>query len=343
MAIWTHINGGLVFHVPLFKENAIKTYEDAIKRLKDHFGPFSTYYNGVSYEDVRLPQGSEGSVRYYFTDMTDYARNERRKSSSDNILEIGVMLTGKLRDYAPEEGLTRWIESLDSLITDDYRIILEHGLITTRSFGKRNYFRYTGMEWLLNDEPIKCSSEVYVLEEPKTPNTDIIFYDSRCWTRVDTNNDDHFRFETTKEGASLLEDGETLPPIEFHQIGPDCVRQVFTLTLDSTGRIKTIKSDNTTFAQKLDQALKEEFYPAHHGPIKEFFETITKLNLYTPAQLDQLLVQEAIGIYDEKYFGEYLSDHYGKDFSDYTPGQYDADSGLYRSLNGKYVIEQQIF
>lgn len=151
MAIWTHINGSLVFHVPLFEENAVKTYEDTIERLKDYFGPFSTYYNGVPYEDVRLPQGSEGSVRYYFTDMTDYARNERRNSASDNILEIGVMLTGKLRDYAPEEELARWIESLDSLITDDYRIILEHGLITTRSFGKRNYFRYTGMEWFLNE------------------------------------------------------------------------------------------------------------------------------------------------------------------------------------------------
>lgn len=149
MSIWTHINGTLTFQVPLFQGNSITTYDEAVEHLKAHFGPFRTYYNGVEYDDVNLPQGSEGSIRYYFTDMTDYDRNEYIVTCSwaSATIEVSVVLAGNLRDYYAEEELASWIKSLDSLVTEEYRIILEEGIITTSGLEGRKYFHYTGTEW----------------------------------------------------------------------------------------------------------------------------------------------------------------------------------------------------
>ena len=154
MSIWAHINGTLTFQVPLFQGNAITTYDKAVEYLKAHFGPFRTYYNGVEYDAVSLPQGSEGSVRYYFTDMTDYSRNKhiKKRSRHSETVEVGVILAGNLRDYYAEEELASWIKSLDSLITDNYRIILEGGLVTSSGLEGRKYFYYTGAEWLEREE-----------------------------------------------------------------------------------------------------------------------------------------------------------------------------------------------
>lgn len=149
MSIWAHINGTLTFQVPLFQGNSITSYDETVEHLKAYFGPFRTYYNGVEYDDVSLPQGSEGSVRYYFTDMTDYARNEhiKKRSRHSETIEVGVILAGNLRDYYAEEELASWIKSLDSLVTEEYRIILEEGIITTSGLEGRKYFHYTGTEW----------------------------------------------------------------------------------------------------------------------------------------------------------------------------------------------------
>jgi hypothetical protein len=154
MSIWTHINGTLTFQVPLFRGNTITTYEETVEHLKAHFEPFRTYYNGDEFDNVNLPQGSEGSVKYYFTDMTDYARNQHIQKNFRNseTIEVGVVLTGNLRDYYDEEELTNWIKSLDSLITDEYKIILDNGIITTNGLEGQTYFRYTGIEWLEKKE-----------------------------------------------------------------------------------------------------------------------------------------------------------------------------------------------
>lgn len=83
---------------------------------------------------------------------------------------------------------------------------------------------------LQNKEQERESLESYVLEEPKVPGKDVIYYNSEHWTRTDTNDDDCFRFKATEKGLELLESGEKLSVIEFSCTGQDHIQQICTLT-----------------------------------------------------------------------------------------------------------------
>ena len=74
-------------------------------------------------------------------------RGVKRRSRNSESIEVGVVLAGDLHDYYAEEELTSWIKSFDSFITDDYRIILENGIITTSGLEDQKYFHYTSIKW----------------------------------------------------------------------------------------------------------------------------------------------------------------------------------------------------
>ena len=99
----------------------------------------------------------------------------------------------------------------------------------------------------------------------------------------------------------------------------------------------------TQFTEQLKTVLNEEFDISHHTAIKEFFEKVAALDLYTEEQLEQLLTSDAIAVYDEYFFDRFLAESYSKDFDSYAPGQYDTQDSVYKSLDGSYIIEQQIF
>lgn len=96
------------------------------------------------------------------------------------------------------------------------------------------------------------------------------------------------------------------------------------------------------FEEQLKTVLNEEFDVSHHTAIKEFFEKVATLDLYTQEQLEQLLTPDAIAVYDQYFFDRFLAESYSKDFDSYTPGQYHTQDGVYKSLDGSYMVEQQI-
>ena len=74
MSFWTQINGHIILDV--FSTSPDNNFTDSKKAedfIKQYLGPYQTYYNNVDYDDVKLPMGSEGSVTYHITDMTDYS------------------------------------------------------------------------------------------------------------------------------------------------------------------------------------------------------------------------------------------------------------------------------
>lgn len=49
----------------------------------------------------------------------------------------------------------------------------------------------------------------------KEPDFDVTYYNPKHWRRIDTNDDNHFIFEPTDAGVTLLQDGRVLDTIEF--------------------------------------------------------------------------------------------------------------------------------
>lgn len=77
--------------------------------------------------------------------------------------------------------------------------------------------------------------------------------------------------------------------------------------------------------------------------INEFLEFAS--NYFTKNQIDELKkdLNEHFGVYDQKYFDEYLYPEYSdKPFKDFDNNSFEK-TGFYKSKDGKFVIEQQIF
>lgn len=95
--------------------------------------------------------------------------------------------------------------------------------------------------------------------------------------------------------------------------------------------------------QKLDAMLVEGANPAIHSAVKEFLSNSDVLECFTEEQLHELLDEDAIAVHDQNYFGEYLEEFLDKAFSEYAPGEYDKVNDFYRTKDGKYIVEQQLF
>ena len=129
MSFWTNIYGTVNFDVPSNGTN-IKSFDDAKSIITNHFGPFKTAFNKIDSDIVNLPTGSEGSIEYHITDMTDYSEHEIR-SNYHKTYRVGVIFTGDLRDFWNNEKLIDWIKSIDSIfLDDDKRAIINNGLFT---------------------------------------------------------------------------------------------------------------------------------------------------------------------------------------------------------------------
>lgn len=77
--------------------------------------------------------------------------------------------------------------------------------------------------------------------------------------------------------------------------------------------------------------------------INEFLEFAS--NYFTKNQIDELKedFEENFGVYDQKYFDEYLYEEYSdKPFNDFDNNDF-VKTGFYKSKDGKFIIEQQIF
>ena len=132
MSFWTNIYGTVNFDI-LSNGTNIKSFDDAKSIITNHFGPFKTAFNKIDNDIVNLPTGSEGSIEYYITDMTDYSEHEIR-SNYTKTYKVGVIFTGDLRDFWNNAKLIDWIKSVDSIfLDDDKRAVINNGLFTFES------------------------------------------------------------------------------------------------------------------------------------------------------------------------------------------------------------------
>ena len=77
--------------------------------------------------------------------------------------------------------------------------------------------------------------------------------------------------------------------------------------------------------------------------ILEFLEFISEY--FTEVQINELKenFEENFGVYSQKYFAEYLyPEHSDKSFEDVDNNEFEK-TGFYKTKDGMYVVEQQIF
>ena len=135
MSNWTTIHG--IVNLFVRSENNNFTNKQAEEFLINHFGPYKTYYNNVDEDLVSLPMGSEGSITYRITDITDYQERETKQKHSKtpktyNNFNISIIFNGDLRDYWNNEELSNWIKSISNIYSDDEltRAIIETGFLS---------------------------------------------------------------------------------------------------------------------------------------------------------------------------------------------------------------------
>lgn len=93
---------------------------------------------------------------------------------------------------------------------------------------------------------------------------------------------------------------------------------------------------------------------SHYKYLKEMFNAMDIKNIQDEKYILDVLenLDESIGVYDEKYFDTYLCKDTEnesdlaetkpiKNFKAYKPGEYDKNTGFYKTKDGKYIMEIQ--
>lgn len=99
MSDWTHVVGVVVLDTYNFNSeylNGLPSEEDVIRSFKEYLGEISTFFDYKEY--VKLPRGSEGSLRY----------NVRIDNSSGYNSFVVIDIYGDLRDYSSPEKIIEW-------------------------------------------------------------------------------------------------------------------------------------------------------------------------------------------------------------------------------------------
>ena len=155
MSFWTQINGHIILDV--FATSPDNNFTDSKKAegfIKQYLGPYQTYYNNVDYDDVKLPIGSEGSVTYHITDMTDYSIfTHKRKQKhitelNKRFFTMGIIFHGNLRDFWNNEKILDWVNSLQNIFPSHLEIrgIVKEGLFNIASPENSYVLKYDSLE-----------------------------------------------------------------------------------------------------------------------------------------------------------------------------------------------------
>lgn len=155
MSFWTQINGHIILDV--FSTSPDNDFTDSKKAedfIKQYLGPYQTYYNNINYDEVKLPIGSEGSVTYHITDMTDYSMfTHKRKQKHITELDkrfftMGIIFHGNLRDFWNDEKIIGWVNSLQNIFPSHLEIrgIVKEGLFNIDSPENSYTLKYDSLE-----------------------------------------------------------------------------------------------------------------------------------------------------------------------------------------------------
>lgn len=99
MSDWTHVAGVVVLDTYNFNSKyaeGLPSEEEVIENFKGYLGEISTV---LDYKrDIKLPRGSEGSLRY----------NVRIDNTSGYNSFVVIDIYGDLRDYSSQEQIIKW-------------------------------------------------------------------------------------------------------------------------------------------------------------------------------------------------------------------------------------------
>lgn len=100
---------------------------------------------------------------------------------------------------------------------------------------------------------------------------------------------------------------------------------------------------NANNLELLNSFLNANFEPHLHYAVREFFDKMITLDVYTPEQLRKMMTQDGVSVYNEKFFDDHLAYDYTHEFSCYDAGQYHKRDDLYVTVDHKYIVQQNIF
>ena len=110
MSVWTHIVGNI--RLDDFSDFDGKEHKNRLDDLKDILGPILTFnmmWNGhtIKEEDVKLPIGSEGSMKYSITDLLDIDEH-----ATSSIFRWSIGFFGDLRSYNNLDEIEQWLSKI---------------------------------------------------------------------------------------------------------------------------------------------------------------------------------------------------------------------------------------
>jgi len=107
MSVWTHIVGNI--RLDDFSDLDGKEHKNRIDDIKDILGPILTFTNShnVKEEDVKLPIGSEGSMKYSITDLLDIDEH-----ATSSIFRWSIGFFGDLRSYTDLNEIEQWLSNI---------------------------------------------------------------------------------------------------------------------------------------------------------------------------------------------------------------------------------------
>lgn len=118
MSFWSQVIGTI--HVSYIDSgNKYKDTQKIIEYLKEYFGETFTFYNtNISElkEKCKVPYGTEGSIQYTISDVTDYSEHEKRSKWKHFKKEFNLLISfqGDLRDsnLLTDKTFKEWFDGI---------------------------------------------------------------------------------------------------------------------------------------------------------------------------------------------------------------------------------------
>lgn len=134
MSFWSQVIGAI--HVSYRTNNLNLEFKELEIFLKDYFGETFTYYSSNATKvakHCKVPYGTEGSLQYSVSDITDYSEHEKRSRFSHFKKEFNLLISfqGDLRDRSLliDGDFEKWFKSIPKFIDfEDNRIFVEEKL-----------------------------------------------------------------------------------------------------------------------------------------------------------------------------------------------------------------------
>lgn len=139
MSFWSQVIGTI--HITFRNnDNEITSPSKAFEIIKAYFGETFTFYSSnISElnENCKLPKGSEGSIKYTISDITDYSEHEKRSKWKHFKRDFDLMVSfkGDLRDsnLLVDNSFENWFNSIPVVISlDDEQVMVTEKLFHVR-------------------------------------------------------------------------------------------------------------------------------------------------------------------------------------------------------------------